>query len=979
MTSDEIRAAFLSFFEEKGHKVIPSSSLIPQGDPTLLLTSAGMVQFKPYFLGEVLPPSPRLASCQKCFRTTDIESVGDPSHLTFFEMLGNFSIGDYFKQEAINWAWEFVTQRLGLPPERLWITIFLDDDESFHYWRELGISEPRILRFGEEDNFWGPAGNAGPCGPCSEIHYDFGEEFGCGKASCAPGCDCGRFSEIWNLVFTQYNQDEDGQRTLLPRPNIDTGMGLERTAAVVQGKTSVYETDLFVPLIQRISELAGKKYGCGDDDNTMRIIAEHSRGITFLIGDGVIPSNEGRGYVLRRLLRRAALFGRRLGLDKPFLAETVKTTIQQMGHIYPEIGQRQDFITKVIDLEEARFSQTLNTGLELLDTIIEAISAKKTSKPVNWIDTYESRHGKLPPMPDFLLPVAPPSYSPGEPVSKTMGPPLRPSAQLWRNLLPSQRDQLLQLVEWLGLDPRDYVEMIRRMAPPGSPKGMRLYPKRHVENIISGKEAFKLYDTYGFPVELTKEIAAERGFSVDLDSFDKEMEKQRERARAAYPFQAIPTGVRGHLILQPATETQFIGYHGLECKTAIVDIWFGSKPADYKRVETLHEGQEASLILESTPLYAEMGGQVGDTGYIQSPSGKFLVTNTISVPPYFYVHQGYVTEGSLTVGDEVEAEVDRERRLDIARNHTATHLLQFALRQVLGKHVQQRGSLVAPDRLRFDFSHLTALTKKEIQGINHIVNEKIRHNLTVYDEEIPYKKAIDEGAIALFDEKYGDTVRVVKIGEPMISAELCGGTHVTQTGEIGFFHIISESSIGAGLRRIEAVTGRGAVEYMERCLSSLEKVAQLLGNSTDNAHDKVSSLITELDKERRQALALERELSRKIAESLLSKTEVINGVTLLAAEVPSSRLPVLREMSDFLRERLKSAVIVLGTVYEDKPTFLAVVTPDLVTRGYNAGEIVNQVAKVTGGGGGGKAQFAQAGGKDKDKLDEALQLVKSLI
>jgi alanyl-tRNA synthetase len=879
VTSDEIRAAFLSFFEEKGHNIIPSSSLIPQGDPTLLLTSAGMVQFKPYFLGEVLPPSPRLASCQKCFRATDIESVGDTGHLTFFEMLGNFSIGDYFKQEAINWAWEFVTQRLGLPPARLWITIFLDDDESFRYWRELGILEPSILRFGEEDNFWGPAGNTGPCGPCSEIHYDFGEELGCGKASCAPGCDCSRFSEIWNLVFTQYNQDEEGHRNLLSRPNIDTGMGLERTAAVVQGKTSVYETDLFVPLMQRISELAGKKYGSGNNDNARRIIVEHSRGIAFLIGDGVIPSNEGQGYVLRRLLRRAALFGKRLGLDEPFLAETAKTTIQQMGHIYPEIIRRQDFITKVIELEEARFSETLNTGLELLDGIM------------------------------------------GEAANKG-------------------------------------------------------------ENRISGKTAFKLYDTYGFPVELTSEIAADRGFSVDLESFGKEMKKQKEKARAGRKielFLSDKISISDEMVVvknRDIKSTPFVGYHSLKHKSVIVDLLVGNKS-----VETIQERQEASLILQSTPFYGEMGGQVGDTGWIQGPSGKLLVTNTIrpQAQPDIIVHQGRITEGSLTAGDEVEADVNRERRFDIARNHTATHLLQLALRQVLGKHVQQRGSLVAPDRLRFDFSHLTALTKKEIEEINHVVNEKIRQNLMVYDEEILYKRAIDEGAIALFDEKYGDIVRVVKIGEPMISAELCGGTHVAQTGEIGFFHIISESSIGAGMRRIEAVTGRGAVEYIDRHLSSLERVAQLLGTSTDNAQDKLSSLITELDKEGKQRLALERELSKKIAESLAVQAEVINGVRMLASRVPSSRIEALREMGDLLRDRLKSAVIVLGTVYEDKPVFLATITPDLVAKGYNAGEIVKQVAKVTGGGGGGKAQFGQAGGKDKDKIDEALQLVKSLI
>ncbi len=869
MTSDEIRSAFLSFFKEKGHEIVPSSSLIPHDDPTLLLTSAGMVQFKPYFLGKAQPPNPRLTSCQKCFRTTDIESVGDPGHLTFFEMLGNFSVGDYFKPEAISWAWEFVTQRLGLPPERLWITIFLDDDESFGIWRKIGIPEPRILRFGEEDNFWGPAGDSGPCGPCSEIHYDFGEEFGCKKASCAPGCDCGRFSEIWNLVFTQYNQDKDGHRTLLPKPNIDTGMGLERTVAVVDGKTSVYETDLFTPLIQRISELAGEKYGADADiDNAMRIVAEHSRGIAFLIGDGVMPSNEGQGYVLRRLLRRAALFGRRLGLDKPFLVEMAKTTIEQMRHIYPELGQRQDFIIKVTEREEARFSETLSTGLELLDGIMEEVAGKGRNK-------------------------------------------------------------------------------------------------------ISGKQAFKLYDTYGFPVELTKEIAAGRGFSVDLDGFETEMEKQRERARAAKGWVKLDEKA---ITIDAAPEVEFVGYHNLIYPSVIVSLVIDNKPT-----EAIKEEQEASLVLDITPFYGEMGGQVGDTGEIIGPSGRFVVINTIRVPPDIIVHQGYVAYGGFSIGDEVEAIVDEERRLNIARNHTATHLLQAALRQVLGEGVEQRGSLVAPDRLRFDFSHLAPVSEEEIREVERIVNDKIRQNLEVHDEDMLYKKAVAEGAIALFGEKYGDTVRVVKISEPIVSAELCGGTHVDSTGEIGFFRIISESSIGAGLRRLEAVTGRGAEAFIDQHFSNLEKIAQSLGTSPEDAQGKVSGLVSELDKERRQKLALEGELAKQIANSLLGQAEVINGVRVLAARVPSSRLEALRQMSDRLREQLKSAVVVLGTVYEDKPVFLAAVTPDLVAKGYHAGEIVKQVARVTGGSGGGKARLGQAGGKDKGKLDEALQLVKSLI
>jgi len=855
MTGDEVRTAFLGFFEKKGHKVIPSSSLIPRGDPTLLLTSAGMVQFKPYFLGEAVPPNPRLASCQKCFRTTDITSVGDPSHLTFFEMLGNFSVGDYFKREAINWAWEFVTERLKLSPKRLWVTIFLDDDESFRIWREVGVPEKRILRFGEEDNFWGPAGDSGPCGPCSEIHYDFGEKFGCGKPSCAPNCGCARFSEIWNLVFTQYNRDKDGHRTQLSKPNIDTGMGLERTAAVVQGKTSVYETDLFSPLLDCVSGLTGKKYGSNQAmDNAMRVIAEHARGVAFLIADGVIPNNEGRGYVLRRLLRRTSLFGRRLGLNKPFIDEIARATIQQMGHIYPELVQRQDFILQVTELEEARFSATLSTGLELLDRIMEEASAQGVNK-------------------------------------------------------------------------------------------------------ISGEQAFKLYDTYGFPVELTEEVAAERGFSIDSEGFDKAMAGQKEKARTSHEFKVKAVTGKPELSI---ADVSFVGYDSLKCKSKILDLLVKNRSTG-----TVKEGQEASLVLEDTPFYGEMGGQVGDTGEIRSPSGRFLVTDTVQVPPGIIVHQGRVAEGSLTVGDEVEAGVDEGRRLDIARNHTATHLLQSALRQVLGEHVQQRGSLVAPERLRFDFSHLAALTEEEIQKVNQIVNDKIRQNLRVYAEDMPYKKAIDEGAIALFDEKYGDKVRVVKVGETIISAELCGGTHVASSGEIGLFQIIGESSIGAGLRRIEAVTGRGAEAYFNERLSDLQKTA-------DN-------LEAELDKERKRSLALERELARLRAESLLAQAEVVNGVTVLVAKVPSSRLEILREMSDFIRDKLKSAVVVLGTVYEEKPAFLAAVTPDLVAKGYNAGEIVKQVAEVTGGSGGGKPGLAQAGGKDKKKLDEALKLVKSLI
>jgi len=851
MTSDQVRQAFLDFFKEKEHRIIPSASLIPKGDPTLLLTTAGMVPFKPYFLGEAKPPGPRLASCQKCFRTTDIESVGDSTHLTFFEMLGNFSVGDYFKKEAIAWGWEFVTKWLKLPQERLWVTIYLDDDESFGYWRDVGVPEERILRFGEKDNYWGPAGDTGPCGPCSEIHYDFGEDVGCGKPDCKPNCDCGRFSEIWNLVFTQYNQDEKGKRSPLPSPNIDTGMGLERTAAAVQHKPSVYQTDLFAPLIKRIAEFSGKKYGSdATSDNAIRIIAEHSRGIAFLIADGVIPSNEGRGYVLRRLLRRTSLFGRKLGLDRPFINEMTEATIKLMGHVYPELEQRREFIQQVVESEEARFGETLSTGLELLDGIM-------------------AKGGKE----------------------------------------------------------------------------------------ISGADAFKLYDTYGFPVELTAEIAQEQGLAVDMEGFEQEMEVQRINARLDRKIKTAKQVLEEleDSIHEGLGTISFVGYRTLKQKTVVIYMAHGEPK----------KANQANIILESTPFYAEMGGQVADTGEIIGPSGRFRVTNTVQMPQGIIVHQGEIVEGSFSVGEEVEAVVDIGRRGDIARNHTATHLLQLALRQVLGEHVQQRGSSVAPDHLRFDFSHLKALTEKQIAEVNRIVNEKIRQNLKVYDEDMAYKEAIAAGAIALFDEKYGDVVRVLKIGEPFVSAELCGGTHVSATGEIGLFHIISESSIGAGLRRIEAVTGRGAEEYMGQRLADSRKAS--------------AELETELDKERKKTLALERELARKTAESLLTQAENIKGVNVLAAKIPSARMEIMREMSDIIRDKLKSAIVVLGTIYQDKPAFIAAVTPDLVKKGYDAGKIVKQVAEVAGGGGGGKPGLAQAGGKDKEKLEEALKSVKGLI
>jgi len=876
MTGDELRQLFLGFFEDRGHKIIPSSSLIPHGDPTLLLTTAGMAQFKPYFLGLEKPPSPRLASCQKCFRNTDIDSVGDSKHLTFFEMLGNFSIGDYFKREAITWAWEFVTEQLKLPKERLWATVYLDDGEAFTYWRKVGIPAEKILRFGEADNFWGPAGDSGPCGPCSEIHYDLGVEAGCGRPECKPNCDCGRFSEIWNLVFTQYDQSPNGKRTPLPKPNIDTGMGLERTAVVMQGKYSVYETDLFLPLIQRICQLGGKHLGENrESDRAIRIIAEHGRGIPFLIADGVSPSNEGRGYVLRRVLRRASLFGRRLNLDKPFLNEVAEVVVDGMGHIYPELIANRGLIKEVIKAEEERFINTLDSGLNLVERLINEAS----------------EHG--------------------------------------RERLP-------------------------------------------------GEEVFRLYDTYGFPPELTAEITKEKGLSVDWEEFQVEMGKQRERARAGQRFR-VPVGAgrvpsSGLVSAKPVGQTEFIGYERSTSRAKLLEL-----KVEGQLAETASQGDEVNIILDKTPFYGEMGGQVGDTGEIGGSKGKVVVTDTIRSPSDVIVHQGKVIEGSISVGDEVEAEIDIARRLDIARNHTATHLLQAALRQTFGDKLEQRGSLVEPDRLRFDFSWRAAITEEQLAQIERRVNERIRQNSQVKAKIVPYKQATAEGAIALFEEKYGEQVRVVEIGEPAISKELCGGTHVKSTGEIGFFLITGESGIGTGLRRIEAVTGSEAESLIRKRLSTLQSVATEMESLPEEVDSKVKALISELEKERKHSLSLEKELSRKIADSLLEQTQQVNGVTVLSAKVPSLTMPILREMGDTLRDKLKSAIVVLATIYDGKPNFLAMVTPDLVAKGFHAGDIVKQVAKVTGGGGGGKASMAQAGGKDLAKVDEALDLVKSIV
>jgi alanyl-tRNA synthetase len=893
MNSDQIRKRFLDFFAERGHRTIPSAPLVPHGDPTLLFTSAGMVQFKPYFMGQAEPPSRRMASIQKCFRTSDIDEVGDDTHLTFFEMLGNFSVGDYFKRESIEWAWELLTdpkEQIGLPKERLWVSVYLDDDEAASYWRALGVPEDRIMRYGEEENYWF-SGDVGPCGPCSEIHYDFGPTPGCpecDKGACHPAVDCGRFTELWNLVFTMYFQNEDGSRSDLPQKNIDTGAGLERWAGVLQGKRTVYQTDLFQPVISLVESISG--FGPDRDDlrtgmtgeesesgvavrRSKRIIAEHARAVTFLIADGVIPGKEGRGYVLRRVLRRAVAYGRRLGLHRPFLTQIVRAIIEQYGSHYGELLENKEFIENVVGAEEKRFMDTLESG----------------------------------------------------------------RAQLAVLLADRVRDG----------------------------------------QMLAGSHAFLLYDTFGFPVELTAELAAEQGIGVDWQGFEKAMEEQRERARAAGRFRLSEAESAEAYAALSQLQPRFTGYETMSQQTGIAGIIAGGAAAD-----SVESGDEAEIVLFETPFYAEQGGQVGDTGEIRGPDGRFRVEDTQRTEGGLTLHRGRVVEGRLAVNDDVLAQVDIDRRWDIMRNHTATHLLHAALRRVLGPHARQSGSLVAPERLRFDFTHVKALKPGELADIQRLVNQKIRENLPVRIERKSYEEATASGATALFGEKYAAEVRVVEVAEDgqRYSAELCGGTHVRATGDIGQFIIVDEESIGAGLRRIEALTGRGADEYVRGRLSTLQRLRDRLGVTGDDSAlvARVDSLFEELDSLKRRVQALEREIGRSRAESLLAEAERVDGRALVAARVPASSPQALREIGDWLRDQLGSAVIVLGTIVEGRPSLLAMVTPDLTGRGLHAGELVKRAAQVTGGGGGGRPEMAQAGGRDATRLDEALRAAREL-
>ncbi|HHV93240.1 MAG TPA: alanine--tRNA ligase [Firmicutes bacterium] len=872
MSVAELREKFLQFFESKGHKRLPSASLIPHGDPTLLLTGAGMVPFKPYFLGKEKPPSTRITTCQRCLRTADIDNVGKTDrHGTFFEMLGNFSFGDYFKREAIHWAWEFTTQHLEMPVDRLWVTIYLDDDEAFEIWnKEIGIPENRIVRLGRKDNFWEIG--VGPCGPCSELHIDRGPEHGCGSPDCKPGCDCERFFEFWNLVFIQYHQDENGNLIPLEQKGIDTGMGLDRAAALLQGVNSIFETDILRSVMDAVAELAADSSASPEDALVaQRLIADHSRSVTFLVSDGVLPSNEGRGYVLRRLLRRAVRYGRLLGITETFMPRIADAVIAAMGEAYPEVVQRRDYILNIIRTEEERFQATLDQGLRILTDLVEDLKAR------------------------------------------------------------NQRQ-------------------------------------------LSGDDAFRLYDTYGFPLELTKEILAEEGMELDETGFAQRMEEQRRRARAARG----QTGYLGsedesvYVELAKKYSSQFVGYDRLEVETRIQALLIDGRETDRAAM-----GQDVELVLDVTPFYAESGGQVADTGTITSSMGAVEVADVQRPVEGLIIHKGRVTSGVLQTGDTVIATVYQRNRQGAACHHTATHLLHKALKEVLGDHVNQAGSLVEPDRLRFDFTHLSALTREELDQVEKLVNDRIRENLEVRAAEMSLDEARADGAVALFDEKYGERVRVISVGD--YSRELCGGTHVRRTGELGLFKIVSEGAVAAGIRRIEALTGKAAVKYVAAQEAVLRKAAEKLQTSTAELPERIDKLLEENRELAREVERLKTKLAAAQSGELLGQVEEIAGLKVLAAKVDGLDAAALRTLGDRLRDKLGSGVILLGSAYEEKALFVAMVTPDIVKQGIKAGDIVKVAAQAAGGGGGGRPDMAQAGGREPAKIDAALKLAVESI
>jgi alanyl-tRNA synthetase len=874
MTSDEIRRAFLNFFEKRGHRVVRSSSLVPPNDPTLLFTNAGMVQFKKVFLAEETRDYKRATTSQKCVRAggkhNDLEIVGKTArHHTFFEMLGNFSFGDYFKKEAIEMGWDLLIRQWGLPAEKMWVTIYLDDDESFHLWRRIGVTGERIVRLGEKDNFWA-MGDTGPCGPCSEIVIDQGKGVGCGRPDCRVGCDCDRFLELWNLVFMQYNRNSEGQLQPLAKPCIDTGMGLERISAVLQGVKSNYETDLFSPLFKEIERISSISYGQEDGtDTSLRVIADHSRAATFLISDGVLPSNEGRGYVLRRIMRRAMRHGKILGIDGPFLYRTSSSVVDLMKEAYPELRETEAFISKVIKNEEERFSETLDSGLNILRGELETLQ----------------KDGKT---------------------------------------------------------------------------------------ILSGEVAFRLYDTYGFPLDLTVEILQERGMSFDEEGFRVQMEEQKLKSKQSW--QGMGEGKTKEPFRRLASEgmkTAFVGYEEVQTESKILKLIKGDEIVPVAR-----EGDEIEVLTEKTPFYGEAGGQVGDRGVIFQEEFSLEVENTIKPMEDLIIHQAKVKRGGVKEGMSAVLRVDGGRRKALALNHTATHVLQAVLREVLGDHVHQAGSLVTPDRLRFDFTHFAPLEKEELERAETLVNQKIRENLKLETKIMNIEEAFQTGAMALFGEKYGEKVRVVMISD--FSMELCGGTHSSRTGDIGLFKIVSESGVAAGVRRIEALTGEGAYQYIKNEEKELWEIASYLKAVPGELSLKIERFLERQKELERELSSFYSRLSSQELSNLLPSVREIKGVKILSAKVDGQDIKRMREFIDQLKGKIGSGIILLGAQSENKVSLLMGVTSDLTHR-YNANELIKKIAVHIGGTGGGRPDFAQAGGTDSKKLDEALKAIEDLV
>ena len=885
LTADEVRETFLNFFQERDHLRLPSASLIPAGDPTLLLTTAGMVPFKPYFSGELTPPNTRITTVQKSFRTTDIEEVGDVSHLTLFEMLGNFSFGDYFKHESCKWALELCLDVFDMEFERIYPTIYTNDDETHQIWLDLGVPADRISRLGDDDNWWGPAGDEGACGPCSELNYYLGDlndlppiDSAARGTTWGPGIS-DDFLEFYNLVFTQYYRDRDGHDELLPKKNIDTGMGFERTVQILQGKDNLYQTDLFKPLIDLIAGRAGLIYGDNSQaDRAIRVVAEHARSATFLIADGVVPGNSGRGYVLRRVIRRGMLFGRELGLQAPILPHIAETVTAQMAHVYPELRQNLSFVQHVLTREEESFEATLDQGSRILNEVIEDAKSNAAKE-------------------------------------------------------------------------------------------------------IPSNIAVRLYDTYGFPIEMTAEVSAENNLHTDLDAIESEMSKLRERSRASARAFASDTDAEALYRSLGIQEVPFLGYTTLTADAEILAI-----VKDGRAVTEAKQGENVDIILSETPFYAARGGQIGDTGYLQSPQTIIRVNDCQARYGHINAHVSEIESGRVIVGDILTARVDGARREKIRRNHTATHLIHAALRETVGIHVRQSGSLVAPGYLRFDFTHMDALTFDQIQVAQDRVNRSIRENLPVDVHWTTYGKAVEEGALAFFGDTYEHDVRTIKIDAPW-SYELCGGTHMDSTGGIGMFVITAQSGIGSGIRRIEALTGIGAEQEVQRRFELVDKLAAKLRVSPGQIEQRADSLLVELEDARRRATQLEEQLLRTSVDGSSNSSDnldfqISHGDTTIPVQIrriPASNIDAMRRTGDHMRDRIRSGIIVLGSVIDGRPAIVVMITPDIAGGTFHAGNMAKAISVSIDGGGGGRPESAQAGARDPERLDEALRNAQKII